>query len=171
MLCSLRPARKQPDTFVFRDPTPIPEYWSNLKSTPATILPSSNSTTRRVQSHGRRHRRQEITSSTSSQGLSHSALASGQLYNPYSFPNPHSPPFPFGVPVSRPFSRKWNTSQPEIMYLRGNDLQRRPCRSQRISLPPRGILVKSAGTQNANTRRTSRGRHIRFVSPRSSTQY
>ena len=161
-----RPAQKKPVPFVFRDPTPIPEYWSNLKSTPATV-PSSNSTTRRIQR--RTLRRPETTSSTSNQSLSHSALASGQLYNPYSFPNPHSPPFPFGVPVTRPkLPRKPNVSQP---YFGECDFRRRPCTSQRIPLPPSGILVKSTGDQSIDTRRMNPERRIRFVSPRTPTQY
>jgi len=165
-LCQCR-SRQQPDTFVFRDPTPIPEYWSNLKSAPATI-PSSKSPT--IQ--GRPQKRAKTTSSTSNQSLSHSALTSGQLYNPYSFPNPHSPPFPFGVPVTRPLSRKTNTSRPEITYFRGSDLRRRPCISQRIPLRPRGILKKSAAGQNINTRRMNPGRHLRFAPPaRTSTHY
>lgn len=161
-------ARQQPDTFVFRDPTPIPAYWSNLKSTPATI-PSPNSTV--IHDQGRPPKRAKNTSSTSSQSLSHSALASGELYNTYSFPNPHSPSFPFGVPVTRPLSQKANTSQPEMIYFRGSDLRQRPCTSQGIPLPPRGILKKSAGGQNINTRRMNPGRRLRFAPPRASTHY
>jgi hypothetical protein len=163
-------ARQQPNTFIFRDPTPIPEYWSNLKSTLATI-PSSNSTI--IQ--GRPPRRAKTTSSASNQSLSHSALASGQLYNPYSFPNPYSSPFPFGVAVTQLLSRKTNTSQPEITYFRESDLRRRPCTSQTQRIPlapgPRGILKKNAEGQNINTRRMNPGRHLRFAPPRTATHH
>ena len=160
-------ARQQPNTFVFRDPTPIPAYWSNLKSTPATI-PSPNSTV--IHDQGRPPKRAKSTSSTPSQSLSHSALASGQLYNTYSFPNHHSPPFPFGFPATRPLpSRKTTTSKPEIMYFRGSDLRRRPCTSQGIPLPLRGILKNSPGGQSIDMRRMNPGRHLRFAPPKAST--
>ena len=137
-MCLFR-ARPKPQPFIFpRDPAPIPEYWSNLKSTP----PSSHPTNSRETIQAKTHRRWEPTSSTSNQSLSHRALASGQLYNPYSFPNPRSPASPFGVPVTPPFFQKPKTSRTEALMLPlngGNTLRKR---SRIPQGPVRGILKK-----------------------------